>query len=314
MALASVALLLAAGSSRDAIAGFTPAPGYSTDDLGISADTFAVAPDGRFAVARGSTITVYNHADPARRVPISRITYPGFKALGGIAFSGRNTLIVTDNTYLAGAVYSASLFSGAVQTVAAPGTANDIAQVRVRPTDGAVFAVEAHAVKHGEIVRITPSGVAPFAGGLGTGYLGGLAFDSAGGVFVGDTNDPYFVGNAGNVLELNCAGSLVGAASLAGGGGHGVYDLAGFNGDFFATTGGTITRLHNGTATRVGSFEGPYPFPTDVALDASGLIVNGVFTNVGHVFRVRPAAPVSGRNDSWRPAQVVVHNDDPYRR
>ena len=313
LALALVALLSFVRPSSAAVTGFITEPGYVAEDLRIKADTFAVAPDGRFAVASGSAITVYNHADPARRQVVAVVGSPSFKSLGGMAFAGADTLIVTDNTYLAGAIYRVSIGTGAVTTLAAPGTANDVAQVRTRPTDGAVFAVEAHAVKHGEVVRVTPAGVVPFASGLGTGYLGGLVFDAAGNIYVGDTNDPYFMNNAGKVLKLNPSGALIADASLAGGGGHGVYDLAGFNGDYFATTGNTITRLHGGVATKVGTFTTAYPFPTDLAVDAGSLLVNGVYAGVGGVFRVSPAAPVLGRTDSWRPGVSSRYGNDERR-
>jgi hypothetical protein len=292
VALASVALLGFARPSAAAVAGFNTSAGYDADDLAITADTFAVAPDGRFAVGTGSTVTVYNHADPAGRAALATITSPKFKTLGGLAFQGADTLLVTDNTFLSGAILSAAISSGTVSTLAAPGTANDVAQVRVRPTDGSAFAVLSHNPGQGAVVEVTGSGVSPFAGGLGTGYLGGLAFDAAGNVYVGDTNDPNFMGAAGKVLELSGAGALLGSASLAGGGGHGVYDVNGFNGDYYATTGNTLTRLNGGVATQVGAFTGAYPFPTDVAIDSTGVLVNGNYTGVGGVFRVRPAGSV----------------------
>lgn len=292
MALASVALLGFAHTSAAAVSGFNTFAGYEADDLAITADTFAVAPDGRFAVGKGSTITVYNHADPIGRAALATITSPGLKTLGGLAFQRPDTLLVTDNTFLSGAIFSAAISSGTVSTLAAPGTANDVAQVRVRPTDGSAFAVLSHNPGHGAVVQVTPTGISPFAANLGTGYLGGVAFDGAGDLYVGDTNDPNFMGNAGKILQLNGAGALLGSTSLAGGGGHGVYDVAGYDGDYYATTGNTLTRLNAGAATQVGAFTGAFPFPTDVAIDSTGILVNGNFTAVGGVFRVRPLTNV----------------------
>lgn len=290
MALASVALLLPACPSRAVVAGFNPSPGYTADDLGISADTFAVAPDGRFAVAQGSTITIYNHADPAGRAPVGAVSNTGFKTLSSLAFVGQDSLLVADASFLAGALYSATISTGNVSTIAAPGSALNVAQVRVNPRDGAAYAVFANNPGQGAVMHVTDAGLTPFASGLGTGYLGGLAFDSAGDIFVGDTNDPKLLHNAGQILELNGVGALVGSESLAGGGGYGVYDVAGSNGDFYATTGSTLTRLTGGTATEVGDFTGAYPFPTDVAADGGGILVNNPYGGNFGVFRVRPAA------------------------
>jgi hypothetical protein len=79
--------------------------------------------------------------------------------------------------------------------------------------------------------------------------------------------------------------------SLAGGGGTGAYDIArDAFGAFYVTTGATVTRIFGGAVYPLGHFPGDYPFPTDIAADPyGGVLVNGVFTGAGQIFRIQLA-------------------------
>jgi hypothetical protein len=274
--------------------GYFPAAGYEAEDLHLSGDLFAIAPEGSMAVATGTgsgaVSTVYNHADPLGRASVATVSDPFLNFLGGLAFAG-NDLLVSENG-AEDTLFSASLATGDVTALAPAGSVANIGSIAVRPTDGGIFAVASNNPGSGAVYRFAGGAAGVFASGLGTGYLGGVTFDDAGNGFVTDTNDPFFAGNPGQVLELDPAGAFTGTTSLAGGAGAGAYAITrDANGDFFATTGGTLTRVSNGVATAFGTFDGPFPFPTDIAADPfGGVVVNGGFTGVGGLFRVRPTA------------------------
>lgn len=277
-----------------AVPGYTPPAGYEAEDLQLSGDLFSIASDGRMAVARtgagGATITVYNHADPTGRAAVATFTNPALGYLGSLTFAG-NDLLVSEN----GAqktLFRASLSDNSLTALAPTGSVPNIGTVAVRPTDGAIMALASNNPGQGAVYEFSGGSANVVATGLGSGYLGGLVFDNAGNAFVGDTNDPFFAGNPGRVLQLDTSGVVTQSYSLAAGGGSGLYGLTrDGNGDLFATTGATITRLSNGVATSFGSFSGTLPFPTDIAADPfGGLVVNGAFTGVGGIFRVRQTA------------------------
>lgn len=296
-ALAAGACLAVAAASPllAAVPGYTPPAGYEAEDLGLAADLFTVASDGRMAVARtapgGAAITVYNHADPTGRAALATFTDPALGYLGGLAFSG-NDLLVAENG-ARNTLFRASLTDNSLTALAPSGSVANIGTVGIRPTDGAILALAANSPGQGALYEFSGGTANLVASGLGGGYVGGLAFDNAGNAFIGDTNDPFFAGNPGRVLELDALGVVRQSYSLAGGGGSGLYSLTrGAGGDIFATTGATITRLSNGAATSFGTFSGAFPFPTDIAADpfSGGLVVNGAFTGAGGIFRVRPTA------------------------
>jgi hypothetical protein len=292
LALATLACLTLSANvaARAAVSGYTPPAGYEAESLNLSGDTFAVAPDGRFAVANGGTITVYNQADPTGRSAIGGVTDARIGYIGALAFAGNDLLISESGAQ--DTVFQASLAAGTLTALAPAGSIANVANVGIRPTDGAMFALASNNPGTGAVYQLSGGQATLVASGLGTGYLGGMAFDIAGNLHIGDTNDPTFSGQAGRVLTLNPAGAVIGVDSLAGGGGNGAFDITfDNNGDLFATTGGTLTRLSNGVATPFGAFGGAFPFPTDIAADPSGgLLVNGAFTGVGGIFRVRPTA------------------------
>lgn len=284
--------------------GFTPTDGWEADDLMLQADVFAVADDGRLAVGalgvNGAAITVYSQAVPAGRSVLAEYECAGLQYLSGLAFRGKDHLLIGEN----GArktLLDLDLGTGSLSAMAPDNAIRNISQVRVRPTDNSIFALVANNPGRGAVVKVdhfSPNGfgsVTPFVTNIGTGYLGGLGFDAEGRVYVGDTNDPWFMGNAGVVRVFDAGGAPVDSISLAAGGGSGLYDLAASaTGELFATTGATVTRVANGEVSELGRFGGIYPFPTELALDGNGgVIVNGAFTGVGGLFRVRPTSPTA---------------------
>jgi hypothetical protein len=144
-ALASLACFALVGApfTRAAVPGYTPPAGYEAEDLQLSGDLFAIAPDGRMAVATGSgsgaVITVYNHADPRGRASVATVSDPLLNFLGGLAFAG-NDLLVSENG-AEDTLFSASLATGAVTALAPAGSVVNIGSIAVRPTDGGIFAV-----------------------------------------------------------------------------------------------------------------------------------------------------------------------------
>lgn len=290
------------------VEGFEAPPGYAAFRPGLSGSAFAVAPDGKFALAQDdfggrATVTVFDRIGAGRQVLTTFQAPAGtsWQFLGGLAWQDASTLAISENGS-ARTVFSASLVSGEVTLLAPLNSLPNVAQIAFAP-DGVLYAGLANGPGANAVVTVVGGTVRPFASGLGSGYLGGLAFRPAdGALFVGDTNDPFFAGNPGQVLQLSPDGLPVGQFSLAGGGGNGIYDLVfAPNGDLFASTGRTLTLLRAGARTAVpfGTFSGAFPFPTE--LDFSGgefapfsggsgqLIVNGEFTGVGGLFVVQPA-------------------------
>lgn len=310
-ALAAFVLVSLSAAAVAAVPGFVPAPGYVTEPLGLRADTFAVAPDGRLAIAastpNGLTVSVYNQAVPAGRRLVRSYSSPSLRYVGGLAFADGNTLLVSENG-AQDTVFAIRLSTGAVTPLAPAGSIPDVAQVRVRPRDGAIFAVAAGEPGHGAIYRIAGGRAVPVATRLGSGYLGGFTFDHAGNLLVSDTNDPFFMGLPGRVLHLSDAGRALGSVSLAGGGGSGAYDIArDAAGILYVTSGATLTRVISGHSQPLGRFSGMFPFPTDVAVHPSGgLLVNGGFTEADGLFLIRASIRGGVRQPLIWPAASVI--------
>lgn len=310
---AMFAALVLMTTSRAALAqsvvGYNALPGYSATALELSGSAFAVAPDGKFAVAQddfsgNATITVYDRFEAGRAV-LKTFEAPSgvsLQFISGIAWRDAESLVFSENGS-AQTVFSASLSAGTATPIAPLNSLPGVAQIAFAP-DGQLYAGVAGGPGANAVYTITNDTVNLFASGLGSGYLGGLAFRPAdGALFVGDTNDPFFQGNPGMALRLNPDGSLAETLSLAGGNGSGLYDIA-FDAasNLYATTGSTLTRLPFGatTAQNFGTFSGPFPFPTELDFlggafapfsGGSGrLLVNGQFTEVGGLFVVQPAA------------------------
>ncbi len=279
------------------ITGYNNPTGFGSTNLSITGTEMAVSADGKLALAQdnskgGATITVYDKVGLGRTA-LTTFTAPTgdkFKYISGIAWKDNDTLVFGENGDMK-TVYSASLSSNSVARLVSIGSFSNIAQIALRPSDQMIFALLANGPGAGAVATLSNGVVSMYATGLGNGYLSGIAFRSDGALFVGDTNDPNFIGNSGQALRINSQGIVVEALSLAGAGGQGCYDIA-FNseGDLFATTGSNLSLIKNGTATAqaFGSFSGYYPFPTALELYRSNLLVNAQWTDVGGLFEVHP--------------------------
>ena len=295
------------------VPGFQNPAGYRADSLNLASSAFAVGPDGKLAVAQdnasgGATITIYDKIG-AGRTALKTISAPAgtdFQFFGGIAWKDANTLSFSEDGK-ANTVFSASLNSSTVTPLAPLGTLPYVAQIAYKPGDatGTLYAGLAGGPNANAVYTISGGAATPFATGIGNGYLGGLAFrPSDGALFVGDTNDPSFTGNAGQALQLNANGT-VGAAYALKGGGSGVSELT-FDtaSNLYATTGGTITELPNGSATaqNFGTFAGGGLFTPAGGIQFFGgdftpygggigtLLVNGGFTGVSGLFTLQPSS------------------------
>ena len=304
----------AASASAQSVAGFTVPAGYSAVSLGLSGSAFAVGPDGKFAVAQdnfagGATVTVYGSI-AANRKALATFSAPAgdtFNYFGGIAWKDANNFAFSENGSSSD-VFSASLTTGTVTPLAPLGSLPFVAQIAYNPGDatGTLYAGLSGGPNANSVYTVANGAATAFATGLGTGYLGGLAFrPTDGALFVGDTNDPTFAQNAGQVLQIGANGKVANTISLAGGNGA---DIAGLtfdrSGSLFATTGGTLSELPSGAAQSVnfGMFAGGNSgFPGDIQFFGGDfapfgggtgiLLVNGGFgTGVSGLFAIRPLA------------------------
>ena len=314
------ACLLSVSGSAQTVSGFANPAGYKAASLGVDGSVFAVGPDGKFAVGQdnfsgGATINVYDSVGANRHV-LTTFSAPAgdtFNYFGGIAWKDANTLAFSENG-ASSTVFSASVTSGIVTPLAPTGSLPNVAQIAYKPGDasGTLYAALAKGPnfvtgkQENAVYTIFGGAANPFAIGLGSGYLGGLAFrptDSA--LFVGDTNDPTFSRTPGQVLQIGANGTVTKAFSLAGGGGG---DISGLTfdsaGNLFAATDNTLSELPFGAnqAINFGTFaggSGAYPgdvqfFGGDFSANDGGtgtLLVNGGFgTGVSGLFVITPAA------------------------
>jgi hypothetical protein len=317
--LASGVCLIALGLAAPADgqqAAYVSSVGYRVQPTDLKGGGLALSPAGRLAVAHddasgGATITIYSSLDPAARTVLQMLRAPAgdtFRFFGGLLFRDDDTLLFAENGDM-DTVYSGSIGTGEVRALAPRKSLPDVGALALRPGDGLLFAETASGPGQGAVFTVENGSVTPFARGLGAGYLGGLAFDPAGRLYVGDAADPDFSGKPGQVLELGPRGEVRRSVSLAAGGGHGIADLVSDSeGDLIATTGPTITqvRLHAGGSgasgarvSELGRFAGADAFPTSLVYHGtrfepgSGdgtLLVNGTLTGVGAVFAVAPTA------------------------
>lgn len=311
---AILALVVAFGAATtvfcQSVPGFTDPEGYITARLGLSGTEMAVASDGRFAIATdsfggGAFITVFDRFGPGRTA-IATFAAPAdatFRFIGGIAWKDADTLVFSENGDM-DTVYSAVISSGVVTNLAPTGSLPGVGQLAFRPTDGTLFAVStgmSSSAGTGALALVANGGAQILRSNLGNGYAGGIAFAENDDLFVGDSNDPQFLGNAGQVFRMNAdTGDILETFSLANGGGSGLYDIAAdHEGDLFVTTGRTITRIAASTREVMpfGVFDGPFPFPTAIEftggafepyLGTGALIVNAGFTSTGDLMDIRP--------------------------
>lgn len=291
-------------------AAYTQGAGFRARLTDLQGAGVAVSPGGRIAVARhdsggAAAITVYSSLDPAARTVLQTIRAPSghlFRFFGGMVFRDEDTLLFAENGDM-DTVYTAATSTGEVQPLAPKGSMPDVGPLAIRPTDGALFAGTQAGPGKNALFEIVDGQARPIVTGLGVGYLGGLAFDPAGRLFIGDSADPEFAGKPGQILELGRDGKVRRAISLAGGGGSGVGGLVcDAEGDLLASTGATLThvRLH-GTpkVTEFGRFAGQNPFPAGLVFrgtrfePGSGdglLLVNAAFPEAAGVLAVTPTA------------------------
>lgn len=296
-----------APAGAQSIPGFTAPAGYIATLTDLPTSGIAISPSGLLAVSNsnssgGGTLSIYDRVEGTRTL-LKTFSAPAgdtFRFFGGLTFADDNTLYFGENG-AAKTVFRADLTGGSVTKLAPNGSVPSVAGVAFR--SGSVYALSAGDPGSGAVYQLTGGLASVFASNLGSGYLGGIDFAMDGSLYVGDTNDPDFVGNAGNLLKIGASGTVVQTISLSGGGGSGLYDFAfDSEGDIFASTGKTLTEVHLGATPLVsnfGTFSGSFPFPTSVTFRGGGfspysgtgsLYVGGEFTGVGGVFRIQPTA------------------------
>lgn len=291
--VAASALCLLCARSQ---AGFTPIAGYGVIDLGLTGSAIAISPSGRFAVAQdsfggGASVSVYDQVLPGRHL-LGTILAPAgdvWKYIGAMTFLDDAHLAIGENGDM-DTVYLGTL--GGTSRLAPIGSVNNVSGLAVG-FSGTLFALATNNPGSGAVLTLSGGAAHPFASGLGVGYMAGLGYH-AGRLYAGDSNDPFFLGNPGQVYELDAGGAVSGTQSLSGGGGSGIVDLVfDSEGDMICSTGAALTQ--NGLP--FGSFAGMFPFPTFLAYHGtrfepgSGdgmLLVNGTFTDEGGIFAVVP--------------------------
>mgnify|MGYP000283043335 CR=1 FL=1 len=289
------------------VAGYTPPTGYRTLSLELSGGAVAVSSSGRLAVARsrvggGAEITVYDRIRPAGRQVLATISDSRWQFFGGITWRDENTLVFTENGDL-DTVLEWRIGTGVIP-LAPEGSLPNAADVY--GLGNQMLVLTADGPNLNKLYRVAGGTATVVVAGYGNGYAGGLALRN-GWLYLGDTNDPFFAGNSGQVFRyepvFDADGLLVGAnlldtLSLAGGGGSGlatfVFDS---EDDLIASTGRSLTHLRGTAATPFGTFSGAFPFPASLAyygtrfepFDGDGmLIVDGSFTEVGGLFAITP--------------------------
>ncbi len=294
--------------SQSQVSGYTPPTGYRTFDLQLSGGAVAVSPSGKLAVARGqfgggATITVYDRIAPEGRQVITTLSNSQWQFFGGLAWRNDNTLLFAENGDL-DTVLEWDLTTHTVNLLAPQGSLPNVADITL--VGSQVLAIGADGPNSNRLFAITNGSVSVLVDGYGTGYAGGLGF-SNGLLYAGDTNDPNFAGNPGQIFRYQplydgngfiVGVNLVDILSLAGGNGSGVVSFVfDSENDLIATTQRTLTLLRDGTASPFGTFSGGFPFPTSLAyfgtrfepFDGDGiLIVDGSFTEVGGLFAITP--------------------------
>ncbi len=300
--------LLSAQAVLAQVSGYTPPTGFKTFSLELTSGAVAVSPSGKMAVARGrfgggATITVYDRIAPQGRQVLTTLSDAQWQFFGGLAWRDDNTLVFAENGEL-DTVLEWNTTTGAVNLLAPMGSLPNVADVVV--VGNQVLALGADGPNANKLYRVANDAATVLVDAYGAGYAGGLGFQN-GLIYAGDTNDPTFIGNPGQVFRFQPAfdanGLITGVSPvdvlpLAGGGGSGVVSFVfDSEGDLIATTQRTLTMLRGTQATPFGRFGGSYPFPTSIAYYGEGfepfqgtgiLIVNAQFTEVGGLFAITP--------------------------
>lgn len=300
--------LLSAQAVLAQVSGYTPPTGFKTFSLELTSGVVAVSPSGKMAVATGrfgggATITVYDRIAPQGRQVLTTLSEAQWQFFGGLAWRDDDTLVFAENGDL-DTVLEWNTTTGTVNRLAPIGSLPNVADVAV--VGNQVLALGADGPNANKLYRVANGTATVLVDAYGTGYAGGLGFQN-GLIYAGDTNDPNFSGNPGQVFRFqptfDANGLITGVnpvdvLSLAGGGGSGVVSFVfDSEGDLIATTQRTLTMLRGMQATPFGQFSGSYPFPTSIAYYGEGfepfqgtgiLIVNAQFTEVGGLFAITP--------------------------
>lgn len=286
-------------------AAWTPPAGYARTGESFAGDAFAVAPDGKVAVATanfasgGATVKVYANASAAQAAtsPLRTFTDPTFHAWGDLTFADNDTLLFSEN-FNNDTVYRGIVSSGAMTSLAPIGSIPNAGGIALKGST--IYVVAANNPGTGAVYTVSGGSASAILSNLGTGFLGGIAFDTSGTMLLTDTNDPSFLNNPGKLLRFDNALSPLSSIDLAGGGGSDAYDVTlDSEGDAFVTTNSTITLIPHGTTTaqQFGSAFTGFPIITNLDYIGSGfepnsgsgkLYVNAVFSDDGSIFSITP--------------------------
>jgi hypothetical protein len=281
--------------------------GYTREPQNIMADYLAVAPDGKVAVAFNKTATnptasvkIYASAAAAQAAtsPLQSFVDPTFKAWGDLTFDGSGTLLFSENADK-DTVYSMSVSTGTITPLAPVGSLPNVQGIA--RSGSTIYATAVNNPGSGSVYAISSGAASTVLSSIGNGYIGGLAFDSAGTLLVADSNDPGFIGAPGQLLRYaSTTLTPLPPIGLAAGGGGGAYDVVvDSENDYFVTTGTTITQVKGGTT--VSQFGGPMTgvFFFLAGLDYVGggfepnsgagrLFINAMNVDEGAIFGVTP--------------------------
>jgi hypothetical protein len=287
--------------------GFTPPAGYRAFPINLSGGIVAISSSGKMAIARGqfggrATITVYDRIKQQGRQVLSTFQQAEWQFFGGLTWKDDNTLIFGENGNL-DTVYELDTQTGISQNLVPAGSVPDVAEVMVFGNN--VLASTASGPNANRLYKVSDGIASLLLASYGTGYGAGLGY-SGGLLYLGDTNDPDFMGNPGQVQRYEPViqnGHLTGVhfvdtLSLAGGNGAALVSFAiDSEGDLIGSTQSTLTHLRGTHSTPFGQFNSGFPFPASLAytgsrfepFDGDGLlVVDGDFTGAGGLFAITP--------------------------
>lgn len=287
--------------------GFQPPAGYRAFSLQMPGGIVAVSPHGKMAVARGqvgggATITVYNRVKRQGRQVIATFQRPEWQFFGGLVWKDDHTLLFGENGNL-DTVYELNTQNGIPTPLAPEGSLPDVSDLTI--LSGNVLALTASGTNANRLFRVGNGATTLLIDGFGTGYGAGIGYANHL-LYIGDTNDPHFMGNSGQVWRYEpqfqngilTSVQWVDTLSLADGNGSGLVSFAfDSEGDFIGSTQTTMTHLRGTSASPFGYFSGGFPFPASVAYTGSLfepftgdglLIVDGSYTGVGGMFAITP--------------------------
>jgi len=287
--------------------GYQPPAGYRAIPLNLNGGLVAISPSGKMAIARGrfgggGTITLYDRVKRQGRQITATFQQSQWQFFGGLAWQDDNTLLFGENGDL-DTIFRLDTQTGVHQPLAPSGSLTDVAELL--QVGNEIFALTAGGPGVNRLYHVRGGTASLLLDGYGTGYGAGLGYANNR-LYLGDTNDPDFMGNPGQIwrYELmfqngNVTGvQFVDTLSLSGGNGAALVSFAiDSEGDLIGSTQHTLTHLRNSHASPFGQFSGAFPFPTSLAYTGSRfepfegdglLVVDGAFTGVGGLFAVTP--------------------------